>query len=388
MRTQLQLALAASLITASSAGQATLLTVNPNIAADGITTFNTIASAVGVADADNNLATTYDVQITPGTYTNDFALVTRPMTLEGTGSGAVMQASGGQLLQQKGIIVIPDTFIGGAGQGLTVKNLTITGAAIDAGLGGNGAGIRDQAPGGTFLHVEDSKFIGNQDGILTGSDTGKTNQEVVEIISSTFQNNGSGTGQTHALYVGDALSLLVQNSIFCGTLEGHNVKSRAKSTTITGTQSFDGAVGGGCAGAGTTSYGFEFPNGGVVDLVNDTLTQGDFTHNNSMIGYGAEGYPYSNNTLSLVDTSLTSSIGGIGIQHFNATGSCTLQNSPISGPTPGFTNVSPADFCTSVTGPTPGPTPVNEPSTSWLLMTAALGWACAVLVINNRHQFH
>jgi hypothetical protein len=58
----------------------------------------------------------------------------------------------------------------------------------------------------------------------------------------------------------------------------------------------------------------------------DTLVQGASTDNTgSMIGYGAEGYPYANNTLSLTDLSLTSSTGGIGIQHFGATGSCTLQ---------------------------------------------------------------
>jgi len=385
MRPHFQLTLAASLIIASSAGQANVLTVNPNIVPDNVNTFSSIASAVNFADKDGNLANTYDVQIVQGTYINDFAFVNRPMTLEAIGgSGVIMQASLGQLLDSKGIIVIPSTFIGGVDQGLTVKGITLQGAAISAADGGNGAGIRDQASGGTTLDVENSKFIGNQNGILTA---GSDNQEVVKVINSTFQNNGSGTGQTHALYVGDALSLLVQNSVFCGTLEGHNVKSRAASTTITGTQSFDGAVGGGCAGAGTTSYGFEFPNGGVVDLANDTLVQGNGTHNTSMIGYGAEGYVYANNTLSLVDTSLTSSIGGIGIQHFEATGSCTLQNSPISGPA-GFTNVSPAEFCTVVTGSGLGPVAVNEPSTSWLLMTAALSWAFVVLVMNNRHQFH
>jgi hypothetical protein len=94
-----------------------------------------------------------------------------------------------------------------------------------------------------------------------------------------------------------------------------------------------------------------------------------------MIGYGAEGYPYANNTLSLTDLSLTSSTGGIGIQHFGATGSCTLQNTSISGPA-GFTNVSPPEFCTVVTQPPV--TQVSEPGTLALLLTA-LGCGAAFL---------
>jgi hypothetical protein len=126
----------------------------------------------------------------------------------------------------------------------------------------------------------------------------------------------------------------------------------------------------------------EFPNGGVVNISDSTLIQGGGTHNNSMIGYGAEGYPYGNNTLALVNTSLTSSVGGTGIQHFGATGSCTLQSASISGPAGVFTNVSPPEFCTTVTPP--GPTPVSEPSTGWLLMAAALGWTVALLVSRQR----
>jgi hypothetical protein len=150
MRVQLGLGLA-SLIAAGSA-HATVLTVNQKIVGNGITTFSSIASAVNFADADKNLANTYDIQITPDTYTNDFALVTRPVTLEAIGgSGVTMRASGGQLLQTKGIIVVPSDFIGGVGQGLTIKGLTLQGAAISQNDGGNGAGIRDQAPGGTTL---------------------------------------------------------------------------------------------------------------------------------------------------------------------------------------------------------------------------------------------
>jgi hypothetical protein len=70
-----------------------LLTVNPNINPDNIATFSSISSAVNFADKDVNLANIYDIQITPGIYTNDFALVSRPITLEAIGrTGVTMLA--------------------------------------------------------------------------------------------------------------------------------------------------------------------------------------------------------------------------------------------------------------------------------------------------------
>jgi hypothetical protein len=318
----------------------------------------TLSSAANLADSDLNLANSYDILIPAGTYTNDFANVTRPMTIEASSGPVTLQASGGQLLQDKGIIVTTS--------GLTVRGITFQGAAIDPSLGGNGAGIRDQATGGSTLRVENSSFIGNQDGILTA---GSSNQETVQIISSNFLNNGSGTGQTHTLYVGDALSLLVQNSTFCGTNEGHDIKSRALSTTITGSQMFDGAIGGGCSGAGTTSYAVDIANGGQALLDSDLLIQGPSTHNTTMLRYGEEGLPYATNQLLIQNTQfINTAANAIGIQGAGADGTCQLSNTTFSGVT---TQSSPATFCTTVSAPAQ----VNEPSTIWLLVAAITGLA-------------
>jgi hypothetical protein len=196
----------------------------------------------------------------------------------------------GRIPNPPGVLVVAEElgFVGRLERtsSLTVKGLTLQGAAISDALGGNGAGIRDQSAGATTLRVENSNFLNNQDGILTG---GSGNQETIEIIGSSFIGNGSGTGQTHALYVGDALSLLVSNSLFCGTLEGHDIKSRAKSTTVQGSTVFDGATGAGCAAAGSTSYAIEAPNGGVVQILDTDIIQGAATHNTTMVRYGAEG---------------------------------------------------------------------------------------------------
>ena len=144
----------------------------------------TLSSAANLANSDLDLSNTYDILIPTGNYVNQFAEVMRPMTIEASGGPVTLSASG-QLLDSKGIIVTTSS--------LTVKGITFQGAAIDNSLGGNGAGIRDQSTGATTLRVENSTFLQNQDGILTGSNTGRDNQETVQIINSNFFGNGNPT---------------------------------------------------------------------------------------------------------------------------------------------------------------------------------------------------
>jgi pectin methylesterase-like acyl-CoA thioesterase len=101
--------------------------------------YRTISAAVAAADADSNPNSYYDIQVAPGTYMNDFSVVTRPITIEvdphKAGNPVLLKATE-PLPNQKGIIL---TFAS-----LTVDGLTFIGAMIDNSLGGNGAGIRDQ----------------------------------------------------------------------------------------------------------------------------------------------------------------------------------------------------------------------------------------------------
>jgi hypothetical protein len=358
MRHTTGLTLLATLLT-TTAAQAAPITLTVGF---GGGDFVSLGNAVATETAGN----TYQINIAAGTYVNDFSVISQPTSINAVGGVAILQANSPPP-NSKGIITTTTS--------LSVNGLIFSGAAIDQSLGGNAAGIRDQSAGATTLHVENSQFINNQNGILTG---GSGNQEKVEIVHSQFLDNGSVSGQTHALYVGDAASLLVQNSTFCGTIVGHNIKSRAMTSTVIGTTGFDGATGGGCTGPGSASYDFEFPNGGIVNLDSDTLIQDTFTQNSSMIGYGAEGYPYANNTLSVTNTSLTSANFGTGIQQFGSTGSCTLSNTTFNGVT---TPVSPANFCATVAPPV---TPVNEPNIGWLLATAALGWMSYAITVANK----
>jgi hypothetical protein len=254
--------------------------------------YQAISGAVAAANVDTDSNNYYDIQVAPGTYTNDFPTVTRPMTIEvdpaRSGSPVVLNATV-PLPNQKGIIL---TFAS-----LTVDGLTFTGAMIDNSLGGNGAGIRDQnTVSPASLIVRNSSFTGNQEGILTGDDAGET----IAIINSNFENNGNPNAGffQHAAYVNHAGSLTVTNSLFCGQLIGHNIKSRALVTMIENNQIYDGQAyaAAGCR-AGSSSLAIDIPEGGVATISGNQIFQGPDSQNYKMIDYGEEGLSFSSNSL-------------------------------------------------------------------------------------------
>jgi hypothetical protein len=291
-------------LTSAQAGPI-ILTVGPN------GQYQTISDAVAFADADTNSNDSFDIQVTPGTYTNDFPEVTRPVTIEvdPNATGPVVLLATEPLPNKKGIILTTSS--------LTVRGLTFEGATISNADGGNGAGIRDQNVDGSnppaSLIVENSTFIGNQEGILTGYDASET----ISIVNSTFANNGNPDPNyfQHALYVNDAGSLTVTGSLFGGQLIGHDIKSRAMVTTITNSRIYDGAPDPADGiGAGSTSYGIDTPNGGVVTISGNLIVQGPASENSTMVDYGTEGLVYSSNSLTVsnntfISTGLSHAIG-------------------------------------------------------------------------------
>lgn len=129
-------------------------------------------------------------------------------------------------------------------------------------------------------------------------------------------------GQEHALYVNDALSLLVNNSLFCDTATGHDIKSRALSTTVENSRIYVGTADTavpGCS-AGSTSLGVDVPNGGRVVVTGDRIFQGDNNQNGAMVSYGEEGLNYAVNSFAVSDTSFDN----LGIR--NSTGIQELKN--------------------------------------------------------------
>jgi hypothetical protein len=137
-----QFLLAAGLVIATGAHAGTItLTVDPTDPA----AYRNVGAAAASADADRNPGNYYDIRVAAETYTNDFASVVRPMTIEAA-AGPVRPLATVPPLDNKGIIITSSS--------LTVRGLTLEGAAIDDSLGGNGAGIRDQSTGATSLIVE------------------------------------------------------------------------------------------------------------------------------------------------------------------------------------------------------------------------------------------
>ena len=333
MRPRFQLLLATGLILSANVVRAAVITLTVGPTGQ----FASINAATSFADTDTNPNNSYDILVAPGTYINDFSNVTRPMTIEAaTPDSLVLLLATVPPPNLKAIIWTNSS--------LTVNGLTFQGAAISSSDGGNGAGIRDQSNTATSLVVENSRFVGNQEGILTGSDSGQTFAETVIITNSQFINNGNPDPNAfqHALYVGDAGSLRVSNSLFCGQLLGHDVKSRALSTTVQNSTMYIGAAASpsspdyynaGCTTPGSTSIGVDIPNGGNAHLVGDALIQGPANQNGALVSYGEEGLHSSDgNTFAISDSAFTSTANGLAIQELpTCLAPVTLTNDMFTG---------------------------------------------------------
>jgi hypothetical protein len=281
-------------------------------------TYQTISSAVDVANADTDLTHNYDIQVLPGTYTNDFpAALTRPMTIEVdpccTGQEVALNATV-DLPNQKGILLSLSS--------LTVNGLTFEGAHISAALGGNGAGIRDQSEDpAAMLIIQNSLFTNNQEGVLTGDNA----NQVIMVSNSSFINNGNPDPSVfqHGIYVNAGAMFSVSDSLFCGQLIGHDVKSRAASTTVTGSTMYVGTNSGAPGGCnpGSTSNAIDMPNGGTGNIDMDQIFQGDGNQNGSMIRYGEEGLVSGFTNALTVTNTLFDNLGptksGIAIDELN-----------------------------------------------------------------------
>ena len=252
--------------------QAAVLTVGPGQA------YATIAAAVA-ASQDGDV-----VEVKAGTYTNDFAEISKKISLTASGGRVVMRAQG-PIANEKGIL-ITDTDV-------TVTGFTFTGAQVSDAAGGNGAGLRYQ---GGHLVLNQCWFKNNQDGLLANADAAGT----IRINKSEFSNNGAvtgaGAGYTHNIYIGAVASVDIESSYFHHANLGHEVKSRAAQTIINNTRIVDGPT-------ATASYSVDLPNGGAVSISGSQIEQGRNSQNPIMVSFGEEGGLIANSSL-LVQTSV------------------------------------------------------------------------------------
>ncbi len=243
--------------------------------------FARIADAVAAArDGDT-------VLVAAGTYTNDFAQIRTKITLQSVGGMVNLVATVAPPNGKAILDVYTDAVIDGFG---------FFGAKVPD---HNGAGIRGNAGN---LTIRNSLFMDNENGILIAPDATAT----VLIQQSEFAHNGGGDGYTHNLYVGAVKQLTIENSYFHDAVVGHEIKSRALSTTITNSRIVDGA--------GNASYSIDLPEGGTVLLQGNVIEKGAQAPNQTIIHFGGEGAAYAGSSLVMTgNTVVNDRAGAVGL---------------------------------------------------------------------------
>ena len=230
----------------------------------------TLSAGIAAASAGDT------VVLAPGTYNEAPPSINVPILLNlGTatvdGTGLTASLAGGGL----GLIV-PNADI-------IIQGGTITGAAMDQTSAQMTSGIRPNGKCG-YLTIKGTTFTKNQVGLGVGFPV------VVKVSDATFTDNGLGdeSGATHNMYV-NGISLELDNvtSIInptatgpLGLLQGHAVKTRSNSLSITG-------------GTFQASHAtpIDIPNGSTtqVTITNATINKTAADDNHGVLGYGMEG---------------------------------------------------------------------------------------------------
>ena len=254
-----------------------------------------------LGDALNASANGDTIAVQAGTYTNDFGTVTTNVHIVAVG-GMVNEVATVEPPNGKGILTVDNS--------LSIQGFTFSGGT-DGGTGGangsmwgNVAGIRLE---NGSLNVSYCYFHNNQNGILADADPTAS----VSIDHSEFNDNGSGDGYTHNIYIGSVGSLSVTNSYFHGAQVGHEIKSRALVTTITNNVIADGAD-------GTASYDIDIPNAGVAKISGNIIEKGANASNTAAIHYGGETqYAYTTNSLNITNNTIINDLGATGLAVLN-----------------------------------------------------------------------
>jgi Ca-dependent carbohydrate-binding module xylan-binding len=264
--------------------------------------FGTISAAISAAQSGDT------IQVQAGTYTNDTATINKSLTLQAAG-GAVVLNETAAVPNDKGILVAH------AGD-IKIDGFVFQNAS---GPSGNDAGIRYE--GGNLTLTNDT-FRNNQNGLLATPVTAATGS--ISIDRCEFDRNGSGTGQTHNIYVSDVANFSIMNSYVHDANTGHEIKSRAEDNTVTSNRIYDNNS--------TSSYSVELPNGGNANLSGNTIEQGPNGQNSNIIGYGAEGNLHSGHTVNITSNTVVNDMNGRGTFVYNFTTSpVTVQNNDVYG---------------------------------------------------------
>jgi hypothetical protein len=248
------------------------------------------------------------IEVEPGTYAGDVtAWPQSDLTIRGVGKRPALVADG-KSAEGKAIFVIK-------GARVRIENLEFRGARV---RDRNGAGIRLE---GGPLSVHACAFIDNENGLLTGN----VPTMALAVTDSSFVDNGDGQGYAHNLYIGAIASLAVEGCWFGRTRVGHLLKSRAQRNAIrycrlTGED-------------GTSSYEIDLPSGGEAMVLGNLIQQGAASENQTLVSYGAEGYKWPRNSLTLAFNTLVNdrTRGGVFVRVARGADSTTLANNLLVG---------------------------------------------------------
>jgi hypothetical protein len=230
------------------------------------------------------------VRIAAGNYRGDVAIWSvSNLTLCGVGGRARLYADG-RSAGGKAIWVV-------AGANTTIDSVDFLNARVPD---NNGAGIRAEHRSGE-LRVLNSGFYDNQMGILSAA-----GPIGITIEGSEFARSDTGTTAAlgHNLYIGRIDRLTVRSSFFHEAVRGHNLKSRAKVSTVENSYFMDGPD-------GRSSYLTDFPDGGQVTLRGNLLHKGPLADNPTAVAFGAESTSFwPVNTLELSHNTLVMTRSG------------------------------------------------------------------------------
>ncbi len=155
------------------------------------------------------------------------------------------------------------------GNDTVIEGLECSGIQVPA---QNGACIRLR---GRNLTLRNVYFHDSQQGLLSGGEVGE-----VIIEDSRFERLGA-VGRAHAIYMSDGDHLIVRRSrILSSKDEGHEIKSRARRTTIE-----DNEIG---SLLGQDSRAIDLPNGGEITIRNNIIQKGPNSLNPDLIGIALE----------------------------------------------------------------------------------------------------
>src|SRR4051794_16363283 len=251
--------------------------------------YTTIASAIAASQNGDT------IQVQAGTYRNDFANITKDINLVGVG-GMVHLVADTTIPNGKAIFL--------TNANVSIDHFEFSGAAVPD---KNGAGIKYETGN---LTIANSYFHHNQMGILTGNPTNGT----LTIDHSEFAYNGVGTSPHigHDIYVGAVGTFSLTNSYIHDDNIGHEVKSRAFTTTIANNRIL--------SNSSSDSYEIDLPNGGVANITNNIIQKGLNSQNTTMVIFGEEGSLHPSSSLSISNNLFVNqkSANAIGINNYTA----------------------------------------------------------------------